>query len=75
MNFIDLTKEIPDYHQPCEYQIIITCKGWFQPEDGKSNFVPSSITPHAKLVSWRPWDEGEAWEDKKAQLPEVTHDL
>ncbi|HUU88169.1 MAG TPA: hypothetical protein VMX17_10505 [Candidatus Glassbacteria bacterium] len=62
----------PDFHEPCEYQFTIICRGWFQPEStGEVRFVTDErFKPESYLTAWKHCDELESFDDGKRAIIE-----
>lgn len=55
---------VPENHQPCEYQIVVTCRGWYEPNGDEPRFVPDDrYAPHSEFKGWREWEDGPTYEE------------
>lgn len=63
-DWYDIDAFPPALDQPCEYRIEVKCKGWYKGAPDEHRFAPDDReTPVARVVSWRPWKDGQTWEE------------
>lgn len=61
-DWIDINNSIPENDLPCEYQITVTCRGWYRPAPNEARFAGDErLPPSARVTAWRPWKDGEPW--------------
>lgn len=65
-------EKIPEEDQYCEYKIVITCRGWFSPLDGKPQFAPDDrFAPIAQITAWKPLESTQTKEEAFKEIEEL----
>lgn len=60
-NYLPQTK--PEQSHPCEYQILVSCRGWYRPNAEEPRFASDErYPPVAQLLRWRDWEGAETFE-------------
>lgn len=60
----DIERFPPPQDEPCEYKIVVTCRGWYRPNGEEAIFAPDERhPPQSTLCSWREWQEGPNFEE------------
>jgi len=63
-DWYDIGRYAPGDEAPCEYKIIVTCRGWYKPNGDEPRFYPDDRhPPTSEFHSWREWKEGPTLEE------------
>lgn len=62
--WLDIERFPPPQDAPCEYKIVVTCRGWYKPKGDETRFAPDDrVAPESRFCSWRIWKDGPEWEE------------
>lgn len=62
----------PELEQYCEYKIVITCRGWFEPEGEEPRFCPDDRhAPIGVLTAWRPVETNQTRKEAQKEIDEI----
>jgi hypothetical protein len=60
----DIDRFPPPQDAPCEYKIVVTCKGWYRPNGDEPRFAADDrMAPEGKLYCWRIWKDAPTFDE------------